>query len=126
MRIAEETGVEPRPTRKLPVAAYAFTVDATGSAEGLQQAIRMTRPRGTLVLKSTVHGAVAIDSAAVIVPELTLVGSRCGRFDPALRLLRSGRLNLTPMISGAMALREAPRAFDATAAKGVLKILLLP
>jgi threonine dehydrogenase-like Zn-dependent dehydrogenase len=57
---------------------------------------------------------------------LTLVGSRCGRFEPALRLLRSGKLNLTPMISGAMALREAPRAFEAAAAKGVLKILLHP
>lgn len=124
MRLAEAVGVEPRRAGKLPSGSYEFTVDATGSAEGLRQAIGMTRPRGTLVMKSTVHGDVPIDSAAVIVPEITLVGSRCGRFEPALKLLESGRLNLSGMIAGSMDLREAPRAFEAAGKKGTLKILL--
>ena len=71
----------------LPVAAYDFVVDATGSPAGLRAAAGMTRPRGTLILKSTVHGEVPVDTAPIIVNELTLVGSRCGRFEAALPLI---------------------------------------
>src|SRR5258708_4610519 len=71
----------------LPIAAYDWVVDATGSPEGLRSAAAMTRPRGTVILKSTVHGAVAVDTAPIIVNELTLVGSRCGRFEAAFPLL---------------------------------------
>ena len=70
-----------------PAAEYGWTVDATGSPEGLRTAVAMTRPRGTLILKSTVHGAVAVDTAPIIVNEITLVGSRCGRMEAALPLL---------------------------------------
>ncbi|MGH9673980.1 MAG: alcohol dehydrogenase, partial [Bryobacteraceae bacterium] len=87
-------------------------------------AVRMTRPRGTVVLKSTVHGAVRIDSAPVIVQEITLVGSRCGRFEPALKLLAGGRVRVEKMISEVMPLRAARRAFATAARKGVLKVLL--
>jgi alcohol dehydrogenase len=124
MAVAEALGVEGRLAGKLPAAAYEFTVEATGSAEGLRQAVRLTRPRGTVVMKSTVHGEVGMDSAAVIVPEITLVGSRCGRFEPALKLLATGRLRLSEMISASIQLAEAPAAFDAAAKKGVLKVLL--
>jgi alcohol dehydrogenase len=124
-RIAERAGVEGRPAGKLPKAAYDITVDATGSADGLMQAVGMTRPRGTLVMKSTVHGNLPLDAAPVIVNEITLVGSRCGRFEPALRLLKGGRLNLDPMIAGEEELREAPRAFDTARKRGTLKVLLL-
>jgi threonine dehydrogenase-like Zn-dependent dehydrogenase len=125
LRIVEPAGVETELCgKKLPVAAYDWVVDATGSAEGLQQAIRMTRPRGALIMKSTVHGMVSLDTAAVIVNEITLVGSRCGRFEPALRLLREGTLRLSPMISETLPLSEAPRAFELAAKKGTLKIQL--
>jgi len=99
-------------------------VEATGSADGLVQAVRMTRPRGTLVLKSTVHGTVALDTAPVVVNEITLVGSRCGRFEPALRLLRAGKLRVGEMISARMPLSEAARGFELAVRKGVLKVLL--
>ena len=72
LRIAEATGVTGEIARKLPVAEYDYVVDATGSGEGLTQAVNMCRPRGTVVLKSTVHGRVAIDTAPVIVNEITL------------------------------------------------------
>lgn len=111
---------------KLPRMAFDTVVEATGSAEGLRQAVGMTKPRGTLVMKSTVHGMVSLDTAPVIVHEITLVGSRCGRFEPALRLLKSGRVNVAPMIHGVMPLREAARAFDRAAKRGVLKVLLTP
>lgn len=124
LRIATQAGIEARVARKLPQAEYGWVVDATGSSDGLRQAVHMTRPRGTVVMKSTVHGAVRIDSAPVIVNEITLVGSRCGRFEPALRLLRSKQVNVESLISEIVPLKDAPLAFRRAAAPGVLKVLL--
>jgi alcohol dehydrogenase len=125
LAIAAASGVKTaRVAGSLPRAAYDWVVEATGSAEGLSQAVSMTRPRGTLILKSTLHGAVALDTAPVVVNEITVVGSRCGRFEPALKLLRSSKLRLEEMISARMPLRDAPRAFEYAAKKGVLKVLL--
>lgn len=124
LRIATNAGIEARVTRKLPQAEYGWVVDATGSSDGLRQAVQMTKPRGTVVMKSTVHGAVRIDSAPVIVNEITLVGSRCGRFEPALRLLRSKQVNVESLISEILPLKDAPLAFRRAAAPGVLKVLL--
>jgi len=103
---------------------FEIVVEATGSSAGLAAAIGITQARGTIVLKSTVHDPAPIDLAAVIVQEITLVGSRCGRFEPALKLLKSGRLNLDPMIDSRFPLAEAPRAFERANAPGVLKVLL--
>jgi alcohol dehydrogenase len=125
LRIAERAGVQVAVAKgKLPERAYDWVVEATGSVDGLQDAIRMTRPRGTIVLKSTVHGSVRMDTAAVIVNELTVVGSRCGRFEPALALLQSQAVNVADMISEAMPLSQAKRAFARAAEPGVLKVLL--
>jgi alcohol dehydrogenase len=71
-----------------------------------------------------VHGEVAFDAAAMVVNEITLVGSRCGRFEPALELLRQGELPLGEMISDRFPLAEAPRAFERAAQRGTLKVLL--
>ena len=111
---------------KPPSASYDWVVEATGTPGGLKQAVAMTRPRGTVILKSTVHGDVCLDTAPVVVNEITLVGSRCGRFEPALDLLRKRKLSLDPMISERLPLSEAPRAFRRAARKGVLKVLLYP
>ncbi len=125
LRIAEKAGVvgELRGAA-LPAAAYDYTVDATGSPEGLPAAVAMTRPQGTVILKSTVHGRVRIDAAPVIVNEITLVGSRCGRFEPALELLASGRVQVGDMISAVFPLEQAPAAFRRAQQKGILKVLL--
>jgi len=125
LRISQKAGVTTEIAgKRLPTAAYDWTVDATGSVEGLRQAAGMTRPRGTVIMKSTVHGLIAIDTAPLIVNEITLVGSRCGRFEPALKLLRSGKVNVDEMISGEFSLAEAPAAFTRAAENGVMKILL--
>jgi len=79
LSIAEKAGVLTAVPDKLPTAVYNWVVDATGSREGLRQAVQMVRPRGTVILKSTMHGQVGVDMAPVIVNEITLVGSRCGR-----------------------------------------------
>lgn len=107
-----------------PAAAFDWVVDATGSAEGLRAAVAATRPRGTLILKSTVHGLVPVDTAPIIVNELTLVGSRCGRFEASLPLLDHGVVDVEPMIADRFPLAEAPRAFARAATRGVLKVLL--
>ena len=128
LRIAERAGVSTEVVRKqkLPGAAYDWVIEATGSVDGLQQAVQMVRPRGTVFMKSTVHGRAAIDTAPIIVNELTMVGSRCGRFEPALNLLRSRSVNVADMISEAFPLSHAPRALARAAERGVMKVLLSP
>ncbi len=124
LRIAAATGVLGQLTgEKLPTAAYDWVVEATGNPESLQKAAAMTRPRGTLILKSTVHGLVGIDIAPIIVNELTLVGSRCGRFEMSLPLLEDPRIHVQEMIAARYPLHEAERAFEHAARKGTLKIL---
>ncbi len=125
LRIAAKIGVATEmATKKLPVAAYDWVVDATGSADGLRTAVSMARPRGTVIMKSTVHGAVPIDTAPIIVNEITLAGSRCGRFAPAIQMLGSGRINVEDMISESHQLSVAPKAFARAAERGVMKVLL--
>ncbi len=125
LAISRAAGVETEIAKtKMPVAAFDYVVDATGSPEGLRQAISMVRPRGTVIMKSTVHGLVPVDTAPVIVNEVTLVGSRCGRFEPAIRLLSSGKVRVSEMIADRFALADAPQAFERAAQRGTLKVLL--
>jgi len=123
LRIAAAVGVATQMAGdRLPTAEYDWVVDATGSAEGLRAAATMVRPRGTVILKSTVHGTVGIDTAPIIVNEITLVGSRCGRMEAALPLL--GRMRLDEMIAQRFPLEDAPKAFERAASRGTLKVLL--
>jgi len=116
-----ETGLAANCT---PSAEYGWVVDATGSAEGLRAAAAMVRPRGTVIMKSTVHGLAAIDTAPLIVNEITLVGSRCGRFEAALPLLAHEGIRLESMVAARYPLREAVEAFARAASPGTLKVLL--
>lgn len=124
LALVRKSGVEAITSELRPHAAYPLVVDCTGSPRGLQDAISMTRARGTVVMKSTVHGSVSIDATPVIVNELTLVGSRCGRFEPAIELLRNGKVDVFGFVSAEFPLREAPAAFAEAARRGVLKVLL--
>ncbi len=99
-------------------------VEATGSAEGFAAARSLVRPRGTLVLKSTFHGDVSLDLSMVVVDEVTIVGSRCGPFPAALRLLEGRLVDVEPLIQGTYSLEDALVAFDRAAASGVLKVLI--
>lgn len=110
----------------LPQAEFEYVVDATGSAQGFASALRLVRPRGTVIMKSTVADPLTVDSAFWIVNEISLVGSRCGRFEPALKLLKSGKLQLDAMIATRLSLAAAPTAFHFAQQPGVLKVLLTP
>jgi len=87
---------------------------------------RAVRPRGTLVLKSTYAGALTLDASALVVNEVTLVGSRCGPFAPALRLLAEGRVAVQPLIHARHPLGEGVAAFEEAQRTGVLKVLVEP
>ena len=124
LRIAEAVGVTWEIAERLPQARYDWVVDATGSSEGLRQAVSMTRPRGTIVMKSTVHENVAIDMAPAIVNEISLIGSRCGRFEPALELLARAAVRVGEMVQASYPLESAAEAFAHAARRGTLKVLL--
>ena len=127
LAIARRTGVSTELIgKRMPERAFPIVIDATGSPDGLRSAIAMCTPRGTVVMKSTVHGLVPIDTAPAIVNEITLVGSRCGRFEPALRLLASGKVRVDELISDEFPLDRAAAAFERAASTGVLKVLLRP
>jgi len=125
MRLVEFAGVTSEVVKKkMPTSAYQYVVDSTGSSEGLSTAIAMCQPRGTVIMKSTVHGLVSINTAVPIVNEITMVGSRCGRFEPALKLLASVKVRVRGLISDEFPLDRAADAFTKAATKGVLKVLL--
>jgi threonine dehydrogenase-like Zn-dependent dehydrogenase len=105
---------------------FDVVVEASGVAEGFALARKLLRPRGTLVLKSTFHGTTEIDAAQLVVDELSIVGSRCGRFGPALDLLKKGAIELDSMISEEYPLSRGDFALERAAQKGILKVLLRP
>ncbi len=106
--------------------AYDIVVEATGSTRGLAQAMNLIRPRGTLVLKSTVYDRMPLDTVRLVVDEIKIVGSRCGRFEPALRLLAEGAVDVHSLIGDRFQLVEGIKAFARAQEPGVLKVLLEP
>jgi len=103
---------------------FALVVEATGSPSGLALAQRMTKPRGILILKSTFHGAAPVETWPIVVKELTVVGSRCGPFDKAIALLRSGKVDPRPLITRTFSLAETSAAIRFAQQPGVMKVLL--
>jgi len=107
-----------------PPRQFDLVVECTGSPDGLELARRAVRPRGTIVLKSTYHGKAAVDLSRFVVDEITLVGSRCGPFVPALALLADGRVDPRPLVEARYPLADALLAFAHAARPGTLKILV--
>jgi threonine dehydrogenase-like Zn-dependent dehydrogenase len=113
--VAAEEGLKP---------GFDVVVDCTGSASGLARALELVRPRGKLILKTTVAGSAGINLAPVVINEIEVIGSRCGRFAPALDALRRGIIDPTPLISGIFPLRQGLAAFAHASEPSVFKILL--
>jgi threonine dehydrogenase-like Zn-dependent dehydrogenase len=105
---------------------FALLVEATGSPTGLTLAQHMTEPRGTLVLKSTFHGAAPVETWPIVVKEIMVIGSRCGPFAKAMALLRSGKVDPRPLITRTFPLAEAHKAIAFAQQPGVMKVLLRP
>ena len=106
--------------------SFGLLVEATGSPSGLAMAQHMTEPRGTLVLKSTFHGAARVETWPIVVKEITVVGSRCGPFAKAITLLRSGEVDPTLLITRTFPLDQSPAAIQYAQRAGIMKVLLQP
>ncbi len=99
-------------------------VEATGSPEGLSVATQLTRSRGTIVLKSTYHGEVSVNMTDFVIREMSIIGSRCGPFAPAIRLLAGGQIDVEPLTHARFSLNDGIRALEQAAQSGTLKVLL--
>jgi len=99
-------------------------VDATGAPDGLARALMLVRPRGTIVLKTTVAAEHRLDLAPAVINEVTIVGSRCGRFAPALEALAAGRISVAPLVDAVYPLEDAMAAFAHAARPGTFKVLV--
>ena len=103
---------------------FDVVVEATGSLSGFETSISLVKPRGTLVLKSTIAASKEFNFAPIVVDEITVLGSRCGQFKPALRYLKQKKIDFKPLISGIYYIDDAIKAFDRNKDKDTLKILI--
>lgn len=101
-----------------------LVVDCTGSADGLSAALDLVRPAGTVVLKTTVAQRPGADLNRVVIDEITLLGSRCGPFEPAIQALEERRVDVKPLVSKIFPIEQGVEAFGYAAQKGVLKVLI--
>jgi len=125
--------VEDYPLQRVPLEvaqglarSFEVVVEATGSPQGWELALRLVKPRGTVVLKSTFHGQIAFNPAPIVVDEITVVGSRCGWFKAALALLATKKINPTRLLQHSLPLSEGIKAFELAQEPGVLKVVLEP
>lgn len=105
---------------------YDVVIDCTGNPYGLTRAIELARPRGTIILKSTAAAGAAINLAPIVINEITVIGSRCGRFEPAIGALAAGRIDPRPLIDDILPLEDGGAAFELATDKSRFKILLRP
>jgi threonine dehydrogenase-like Zn-dependent dehydrogenase len=124
LALARAAGAQTAAPAELERKSFDVVIEATGSPSGMQRALDLVRPRGTLVLKSTYHGPLTFDAAPLVIDEITLVGSRCGPFAPAIASLAAGGLPVEQLIDQTFQLDQAPEAFKRAATPGTLKILL--
>ena len=128
LKIADARGIETATLDKAKKRTREFdlVVEASGAESGFALALDLLRPRGVLVLKSTFHGATPVNAARIVVDEISVVGSRCGRFRPALELLKSDAVDVESLISEEYRLADGVRAMQRATEPGVIKVLLRP
>ena len=115
-----QTGLETDVTER----SFDLAVECTGNPQGFDLARRCLYPRGILVLKSTYAGKLTLDASALVVDEITVMGSRCGPFAPALQLLEQEKVDVKPLIQGRYPLEQGLKAFEMAQKRGILKVLV--
>ena len=110
----------------LPLSSFDVVIEASGSESGFATALALVKPLGQIVLKSTFHGAASWDTSRIVVDEISIVGSRCGRLAPAVQLLASNTIRIDDLVSDEYPLERGVEAFDTAGRHGVLKVLLRP
>ena len=124
--LLKERGIRVISEEEIQPWRWDIVVEATGSPSGFDLARKAIRPRGTLVMKSTYKGEMSVNFSSIVVDEINIVGSRCGPFEPALRLMESRQVDPTILIDSEFSLGEALKAFEHAAETGVLKVLVKP
>ncbi len=124
LAVLAQRGIETAHARTFMGETAPLVVEATGTLAGFRRALQLTRPRGTLVLKSTVSAHEPLDLAPLVIHEITVVGSRCGPFPPALRALESGDVEVDALVAARLPLADAEAALARAAEPGVLKVLI--
>lgn len=123
--IAKAQGVRVQLLQELAITnSYDVVVEATGSVSGFETSLALVKPRGVLVLKSTIATGKELNLAPIVINEITVLGSRCGQFPPALRLLENNRIDFKPFISAVYDVDDAIEAFEANKSKETLKVLI--
>ena len=126
LQILEQRGISTMTDlRTIEPGSLDMVIEATGTPSGFEAARQMVRPRGTIVLKSTYQGeALPVNLTAIVVDEITLVGSRCGPFEPAIRLLANKEVDVESLIQARFSLNDGVAAFERAAQKGTLKVIV--
>lgn len=125
-RILVERGIRIIGEEDIQPWRWDIVVEATGSPGGFSLARQAIRPRGMLVMKSTYKGEMPVNFSSIVVDEINIVGSRCGPFEPALRLMEQGEVDPSVLIAAEFKLDEALQAFERAGQPGVLKVLVTP
>ena len=126
LELLEARGITTASEDAIPRGLFDIAIDCTGNASGFALARNALRPRGTLVMKSTYAGDLTFNASRAVVDEITVIGSRCGPFAPAIELLRTHRVEVKSMIHATYTLSDALAAFEHARRPGVLKVLLSP
>jgi len=124
LSIMEEFGIKTRLSSLFEESGFDIVVDCTGSRSGMETAMKIARPRGKIVLKTTVAKKSSFDLNQIVINELSVIGSRCGPFKPAIDAIKSRSVDLYPLISDIFSIDDGIRAFQTASRKGVLKVIL--
>lgn len=125
-RLLDGWGIPHGPEADFEAGSFDIAVEVTGSPQGFNLSRRLVRPRGTLLLKSTFAGELTLNMSGVVVDEIKIQGSRCGPFDPALRLLAAGLIDVESLITAVYPLDDGLKVIEHAAQPGVLKVLIKP
>ncbi len=123
MEVLENLGIATAAESELEP-GFDVVVDCTGASAGFARAVQLAKPRGMLVLKSTAAASAELNLAPIVIGEITVVGSRCGRFGPALAALESGRIDPRPLITASFPLDDGIRALHEASRFSSLKVIL--
>ncbi len=126
MKLAEELGVKTVHYTDPPGKRADMIVECTGRPEGFSMAKKLVKPTGVIVAKSTYHGLASIDYSSIVIDEVCVAGSRCGPFQPALRLLSHGLVKVKPLITSIYPLERGLDAFKRAESGNAIKVLIKP
>ena len=124
LALAKSWGISTLGAGEVVEQKFDIVVEASGSPSGFKTAMQLVRPRGTLVLKSTYHGNLELNAAPIVIDEITILGSRCGPFEPAIRALTNNLVKASDLIDEKYMFSQALQAFDHAKQRGSLKIIL--